>query len=270
MKNRIFVDYLEAANLLETDAEGLRQQLASRQITAPGFVRIDPPYTVAYLHGAYLKREGDASEMRLAELIDGTVFRGAGSASNCDWDEQETHRSRTGFGSVYELRGYFRICEGLSGYAREGRLGGLAVAPEEWFEERSTYGIDSYGWPNLHFGLLSVKYGNYADPPVDLERLHFRVQDISPSSNSDPTARKEQQSTGGLRTDAIQSYERVIAALWAKAHGDGGAGTLSDKPTTAADSLSRLLDKHNLPTPSKDKIARILAASKKQGLKIGS
>ena len=264
------MDYLEAANLLQTDTEGLRQLLASRQMGAPGFVRIDPPYTVAYLNGPYLKREGDASEMRPAELVDGTSFQGAGSERHCDWDEQETHRSRTGFGSVYELRGYFRICDGLSGYAREGRLGGLAVAPEEWFEKDCTYGLDSYGYPNLHFGLLSVKYGNYLDPPRSLEQLHFRVQDISPSSDSDAAARKEQQSLGGLRTDAIQSYERVIAALWAKAHGDGGAGTLSDKPTTAADSLSRLLDKHNLPTPSKDKIARILAASKKQGLKIGS
>lgn len=270
MKNRIFVDYLEAADLLQTDAEGLRQQLASRQISFPGFVRIDPPYTVAYLHGAYLKREGDASEMRLAELIDGTSFRGAGSERHCDWDEQETHRSRTGFGSVYELRGYFRICDGLSGYAREGRLGGLAVAPEEWFEQDSIYGLDSYGWPNLHFGLLSVKYGNYLDPPKMLEQLHFRVQDISPSRESEATTSTEQRSSEGLRADAIQSYERVIAALWAKAHGDGGAGTLSNKPTTAADSLNRLLEKHNLPTPSKDKIARILAASKKQGLKIGS
>jgi hypothetical protein len=73
-----------------------------------------------------------------------------------------------------------------------------------------------------------------------------------------------------LRADARQTYERIIAALWIKAHGDGNAGRLSSDQYTAAKSLSNLLAENGLETPSEDKIGRVLADAKGHGLVIGS
>ncbi|WP_143703971.1 MULTISPECIES: hypothetical protein [Luteimonas] len=72
-----------------------------------------------------------------------------------------------------------------------------------------------------------------------------------------------------LRSDARENYELVIAALWKKAHGDGGAGAISASPYTAAASIVAVFDLDGVRGPSADSVGRILKKAKGH-LKIGT
>lgn len=72
------------------------------------------------------------------------------------------------------------------------------------------------------------------------------------------------------RADARRNYGMIIAALWAKAHGDGGVGRLSNVLHTAAGSIESMLSKHVRNPPSKDTIGKYLREARGHGIPIGS
>ncbi|MDR7192696.1 hypothetical protein [Luteimonas terrae] len=75
--------------------------------------------------------------------------------------------------------------------------------------------------------------------------------------------------SSAMRSDLKQNYEIIIAALWKKAHGDGGPGAISSSHYTAASSLVAVLELEGVRGPSADSVGRILKSAKAH-LKIGT
>ncbi len=67
------------------------------------------------------------------------------------------------------------------------------------------------------------------------------------------SARKE------LRSDARRTYARIIAALWRKAHGDGGVGRLPLDPYTVGAALADMLSRADMASPDAATIGKRLA-----------
>lgn len=95
----------------------------------------------------------------------------------------------------------------------------------------------------------------------------YFVSEHSAAKDGSTDARPEPK----LRSDARETYAKIIGALWMKAHDSGGPGKLSQDPYTAAKSLEQALSAKGVPSPSADTIGRILAKEvPAAGVKIGS
>lgn len=289
-ENRIFVTWDEAAQMLGTDREGLRQAMMIKY--SPNWDEpADPwlPVVISTRFDGFMTRlewdhkrqpdfqwndrntfyqtvgdglRGRSNAPGLLTFDDGSSIPLRGVADGDRWEATHGYGAAGGFGMTFIVDGDTLVVspETVRSTCRTGYIGSLRIAPRAWCGERFS---DHQAFVVIRSDdtRFDVKPEDYFGGFTFLREDVVRVRSGAKSAG---TTNKD------LRSDARQSYERVIAALWAKAHGDGGPGRLSADPHTAASSIAKALGDCGLETPSADKIGRILASAKGQGIKIGS
>lgn len=288
-ENRIFVTWDEAAQMLGTDREGLRQAMLLKH--SPNWdepteswlpvvisTRLDGFMTrLEWGHRRYPDFQwndrttfyrtvgdglrGSPDAPGLLTFNDGTSIPLRGRADGDRWEATHGYGAAEGVGMTFIVDGDTLVVspETVRQACRLGYIDSLRIAPRAWCRERFS---DDQAFCVVRIGdsLYDEKPDNY------FESFRFLREDVV-RIRSEP---KVSASGRDLRADARQSYERVIAVLWSKVHGDGGPGKVSADPHSAANSIAKVLADNALETPSTDKIGRILASAKGQGIKIGS
>lgn len=289
-ENRIFVTWDEAAQMLGTDREGLRQAMLLKYSPAwdePADLWL-PVIISTRLDGFMTKLEwgggrrpnfqwndrntfywnvgdgfrGSPEAPGLLTFNDGSSIPLRASADGDRWEATHGYGAADGFGMTFIVDGDTLVVspESVRSACRLGYIDSLKIAPRAWSRERFP---DGQTFAVLRSGdsRFDEKPGNY------FESFTFLRDDVVRIRNGAKTSTAVNKD---LRADARQTYERVIAVLWSKAHGAGGAGRISADPHSAASSIAQLLAENGLETPSADKIGRVLASAKGQGIKIGS
>jgi hypothetical protein len=228
---RQFVGFDEAAAMLGTDYEGLRQgfelDLAWK---LPAYV-----YAGAIPFLAYPQGKGvEVSTESIDEVASGTVtIPGFGELSYFDcWgnalgDERgevtasELAQRDTGRPFSFELKGFFRVAPyQMKTAARENHVGMVEVSPDAWWEPTSPIPKLPNGAPAVRLVLAPINHSGYSDLPA-LSDLQFKVADVEAFKRASATVKDGAENRASLESDTTKPLDerertsllRIIRAL---------------------------------------------------------
>lgn len=276
-----FVVFDEAAALLGTDSEGLRQGLElGLGDSLPVYVYAGALPLMARFFGGGVEAscadihdptssEVDIPGIGVRRWVDFSTWNDLGDQF-CEISDVDSPQFRTGYPLVVSLKGFFRVNPlQLKQSAREWHFGMGLVSPSAWWSRECKIPKDREGRPSVWLELIATSDPRFSDTP-SLENLWFKIADIEAYKTRANGEGKAKESAKGLRADLIRNYELIIAALWAKAHGNGEPGRLSNDPYTAAESLFDLLKRHGRNEIKPDTIGKKLSGIANIGIPIGS
>jgi hypothetical protein len=258
---REFIGFDEAAALLGSDPEGLRQAYeVGLAAELPVFVYAQYKPLLARFRG----KEVSAKAPDIHDATSATIeVPGFGLLTYFDLADVERFgdvfgeigpcrkpQAKTGHAFLVELRGYFRVAPNdLKVAAREHNVGMVSVAPASWWEADSRVPKLRSGTPAVMLALLPSDDPSYGDMP-ELADLQFRIADIETfkASRAGSMALAAGTNPPKLRTDREKNYLRVIAGIWE-------LSPLPKVPNAAADKLSALFDTWGWDGPGKSTIA---------------
>lgn len=256
-----FVSLDEAAAMLETDSEGIRQGYETNTISElpcyvysnnkPFFAKFSSAEVIINPESKYHKIQlanGKTIGLYPIDRADICIMDAGDKFGEIDYSDltQQT----TGYPSTFSLKGYFRIKpDCLKRIAQTGSVHKSEVTPISWWDNDSIVSLNKHGVPMDFLHLLPSIDNAYADPP-EFSEILFRPNEINEFKSgikkiTSELAVKEKQFT----TRERNTFLRVIRAL---------LETSKYKPKGAAASILRQLELLKLNNPKEDTIKKII------------
>lgn len=255
--SREYLNWQEAAELLGTDSEGLRQALQSRlSPTAPDDSEPWLPVVVTTRREGFLTRlvfdnpervptvQWNGAEKfhsrlegrRTLDFSDGTQLALHGKAGKDYWDAN--HGYGSGFGSTFTAGGGTLVLSPHSvrhACAFEGDLDSVDVAPRDWCTS---------GFPTEYFHVVEIPGSMFDKKPINIfEAGRFLVEDVTKLLEKNVTKAGKAQTTpkansGSLDSRAETAYLNTIGALLHLMLGKTPAG----KPQSVYASQTKIIE----------------------------
>jgi hypothetical protein len=279
-EGRIFVNWTEAAEILGTDSEGLRQlflfRLRSRNTDE------SKPWLRLHLHAhgdGFMTRLVRSDEevksdinwrdrdsfyrategKQVIQFSDGLTLpleypqgwidaaTGMDQISECSW--YASHGYGCGYSKCFAVSGTTLVVQPVDvavACEQGGRAASVVVAPRDACKR---------GFPSWGFDVVNCENSTYKARPINLiddaQFLRLDVLEIRDALSETAMKPKPVESGRPMRTDKEENYLRIIAGLWARSE-------LSMKPYTAAEELHSELSQWDWDKPGTDTIATVL------------